>query len=90
MVSREGVPILRVIRVVLYKRTFRTFTRQFMLCLELLLFSVSDGGMDVTDLDVVEMRTAKLSNEGAKHRISVKPKSRRASTKTTSMKHKEV
>ena len=41
------------------------------------------------DLDVVEIRTEKLSNEGAKHRISVKPKSRRASTKT-SMRQKEV
>ena len=45
--------------------------------------------MDLSDLDVVEMRTAKLSNEGAKHRISVKPKARRASTKA-SMKQREV
>lgn len=49
--------------------------------------SQSDG-MDVSDLDAVDMRTEKLSNEGAKHRISVKPKSRRASTKT-SMRQKE-
>lgn len=50
--------------------------------------SQSDGGMEVSDLDAVEMRTEKLSNEGAKHRISVKPKSRRAATKT-SMRQKE-
>lgn len=50
--------------------------------------SLSDITMDLPDLDAVEMRTEKLSNEGAKHRISVKPKSRRASTKT-SMKQKE-
>ena len=46
-------------------------------------------GMEVSDLDAVEIRTEKLSNEVAKHRISVKPKSRRASTKT-SMRQKEV
>ena len=51
-------------------------------------FFFSSDGMDA-DLDAVEIRTEKLSNEGAKHRISVKPKSRRASTKT-SMRQKEV
>ncbi|WAQ99440.1 hypothetical protein MAR_023813 [Mya arenaria] len=40
-----------------------------------------DGEVDIADFESVQVRSSSLTNEAAKHRISVKPKSRRVSTK---------
>jgi len=48
-----------------------------------------DGEVDVADFEVVQMRSSSLTNEAAKHRISVKPKSRRLASKV-SMRKREV
>ncbi|KAL4230940.1 hypothetical protein ACF0H5_011313 [Mactra antiquata] len=39
--------------------------------------------MDVSDFESVQMKSSSLSNEAARHRISVKPKSRRLSSKVS-------
>lgn len=44
-------------------------------------FLSTENQMDVTDFEAVQMRSTSLSNEAAKHRISVKPKTKRSSAK---------
>lgn len=48
----------------------------------------SDGMEDI-DFDAVRSTSGSLSNEAAKHRIAIKPKSRRLSSKV-SMRRREV
>ncbi|XP_060602803.1 uncharacterized protein LOC132755886 isoform X2 [Ruditapes philippinarum] len=47
------------------------------------LDSLPENPMDVTDFEAVQMRSTSLSNEAAKHRISVKPKTKRVSKKVS-------